>query len=273
MELLEKARADGEVTIRHTFGTNRRGFERIVVGDTGFYVVLDKNLEKIFVLFLQSLKLVYSDTIGQHITQALCWNLEEFDKVAPPSPPKDQWHKDYENWLLNNPHLSWPPWEWAGVYHWGLWMELGHEDLGSVLNYSIGALTPTQRILLGAINRLWQQQYQLLRDQCDEDKQKFIATDEKEIFTLRDCLLNHFTEPNFDSKDIKRGWAVIGIQGEFKDGDFCITELKRRYVYGVGRTRFLRAERFKTFTMHWFIPLLRGAVSLRSGLYEYAGVE
>ena len=136
-------------------------FEKIDVGEKGFYVALDKNYEKIFVMFGAGLKLVYGEKIGNYVEKAMCWNIEEYASVNPPEMPKDSRHKEYEEWLLSNPHLCWPPWARAGVYHWGIWMERGHADLGSVatrdtkvkartdgviwpLFKTIGALTRTQ---------------------------------------------------------------------------------------------------------------------------------
>ncbi|KAG0123702.1 hypothetical protein HOY82DRAFT_618874 [Tuber indicum] len=226
-EELERARERGDTVYRHSFRVNRllentievfltvdrkaprpklsipnatlqeteslgETFERIDIGDCGFYVALDKNLEKIFVLFGTGLKLIYGDTIGQYITEALCWNVEEYAELSPRALPKDRRHKEYENWLLANPHLCWPPWARAGVYHWGLWMEQGHENRGSVLNRDI-------------YNTGGYAEYESLLHHCGDEKKMHFATDEKEIFTLRACLVNVFTEPHFDRKDIKGG--------------------------------------------------------------------
>ncbi|RPB01566.1 hypothetical protein L873DRAFT_632020 [Choiromyces venosus 120613-1] len=92
--------------------TNKLGdrFEKINIGENGFYVALDKKLRKIFVLFGSGLKIVYGDKIGQYITDSICWNIEEYSQIVPPRIPKDSRHKEYEKWLLMNPHLCWPPW-------------------------------------------------------------------------------------------------------------------------------------------------------------------
>jgi hypothetical protein len=245
------------------------GFERIDVGENGFYVALDQDLRKIFVLFGSGLKLVYGNKIGRYITDSICWNIEEYAQIIPPALPKDSRHREYERWLLSNPHLCWPPWARAGVYHWGIWMERGNKQKGSVVTHdistipshvkhvqselfrSLGALTRGQRILLGAVDLRCQREYEALLQNCSLDKKKFFTTDAKELFALRACLVNVFTEPHFDSGDVKGGWASMGIFGEFRDGDFCITELKRRFAYKVGSLSFLQAERFEHFTMKW----------------------
>ncbi|PUU72978.1 hypothetical protein B9Z19DRAFT_1136207 [Tuber borchii] len=85
-------------------------FEQIDIGDKGFYVALDKNYEKIFIMFGARLKLIYGDKIREYVQKAMSWNIEEYASVNAPAIPKDTWHKDYEEWLLSNLHLCWPPW-------------------------------------------------------------------------------------------------------------------------------------------------------------------
>jgi len=126
----------------------------------GFYVALDKNLKKIFVLFGSGLKLVYGNKVGEYLKEAICWNIEVYAQIQPPTIPRDSRHMEYEEWLLSNPHLCWPPWARAGVYHWGIWMEQAHKDRGSVLTRDISAIgarvKPVQLILfrsLGALTR------------------------------------------------------------------------------------------------------------------------
>ena len=247
-----------------------KGFERIEVGERGFYVVLDKNLKKIFVLSGSGLKLIYGDHIGEYITNTICWNIEEYAQIEPPAIPQDSRHKEYENWLDANPHHCYPPWARAGVYHWGIWMERGHKDKGSVISKdinrtrasvkplisslldSLGALTRAQHILLGAVDTDCRDEYTKIITNCTKHKKRYFITDKKkELFTLRACLVNVFTEPHFDSGDVKGGWAAMGIFGEFKDGDFAITELKTRFAYKPGDSSYLQAERFEHFTLPW----------------------
>jgi hypothetical protein len=242
-------------------------FEQIDIGDKGFYVALDKNYEKIFVMFGAGLKLIYGDKIGEYVEKAMSWNIEEYASVNPPAIPKNIRHKDYEEWLLSNPHLCWPPWARAGVYHWGIWMEQAHAKLGSVttkdtnvkghmkkallpLFKAMGAITRAQRILLAAVDLECLQEYEKILGKCLDHRASF-ETDERECFTLLACLVNVFTEPHVDGGDVKNGWASMCPLGEFEDGDFCITELKRRFVYKVGSISFLKSEQYEHFTLRW----------------------
>ncbi|PUU82582.1 hypothetical protein B9Z19DRAFT_1061686 [Tuber borchii] len=71
-------------------------FEQIDIGDKGFYVALDKNYDKIFVVFGAGLKMIYGDKIGEYVEKTMIWNIEEYASVNPAAIPKDTWHKDYE---------------------------------------------------------------------------------------------------------------------------------------------------------------------------------
>ncbi|KAG0640084.1 hypothetical protein HOY80DRAFT_1043022 [Tuber brumale] len=71
-------------------------FDQIDVGQSGFYVALDRNYEKIFVMFGAGLKLIYGKKIGDYVEKAMCWNIEEYASTNPPEIPKDSWHKEYE---------------------------------------------------------------------------------------------------------------------------------------------------------------------------------
>jgi len=243
-------------------------FEQIDVLERGFYVALDKNYEKIFVVFGSGLRLVYGDEIGDYVCKGLCWNIEEYASINPPTIPEDSQHEEYEKWLLSNPHLCWPPWARAGVYHWGIWMERGHPHLGSIITKdtnvpvrmkqvagslfkAFGVLTRAQRILLAAVDLECMKEYEDICKECPPETRRLFQTDERECFTLRACLVNVFTEPHVDGGDVKNGWASMCPLGEFRNGDFCITEMKRRFVYNVGAISFLKSQQFEYFTLKW----------------------
>ncbi|PUU82448.1 hypothetical protein B9Z19DRAFT_1061825 [Tuber borchii] len=115
---------------------------------------------------------------------------------------------------------------------------------------AIGAITRAQRILLAAIDLECLQEYEKILGKCLDHRTSF-ETDERECFTLRACLVNMFTEPHVDGGDVKNGQASMGLLGEFEDGDFCITELKRRFVYKIGSISFLKSEQYEYFTLKW----------------------
>lgn len=71
----------------------------------------------------------------------------------------------------------------------------------------------------------------------------------RECFTLWAYLVNVFTEPHVDGGDVKKGWASMCPLGEFEDSDFCITELKRRFVYKIGSISCLKSEQYEHFTL------------------------
>jgi len=52
-----------------------------------------------------------------------------------------------------------------------------------------------------------------------------------------------------DGEDVKNGWVLTSPLGEFENGDFCITELKWRFVYKVDAISFLKSEQFEHFTL------------------------
>jgi hypothetical protein len=244
-------------------------FEQVKVNN-GFYVALDTNYRRIFVLFGRGLQLVYGDRIGDHITEATTYNMEEYAMVYPPQIPRDSRHREYVAWLKDNPHLCWPPWARMGVYHWGMWMERGHPEKGCVITRdtntipahvtpvlltlfrALGNLTRAQRLLFGAVDAACRSDYEAVIKNCPMEKKKIWVTDSDiECFALRACLINVFTEPHYDGGDWENGWASMAPFGEFKDGDFCITELQRRFVYKPGDISFLKARRFEHFTLGW----------------------
>ena len=211
-------------------------------------MALDGNYEKIFVIFGAGLKLFYEGQIGNYVEKAMCWNIEEYASINPPEITKHSRHKEYKEWLLSNSHLSWPPWARAGVYHWGIWMEQGHVDLGSVptrdtkvktwmeiviwpLFKSISVLTRAQQILLAAVDMECIQKYEEILKRCPDATRRLFTTDESQCFTLRVCLVNVFTEPHVDSGDMKNGWESMYPLGECESGDFCITKLKTGGLY------------------------------------------
>ena len=231
-------------------------------------MALDGNYEKIFVMFGAGLKLVYREQIGNSVEKAMCWNIEEYTSINPPEMLKDSRHKEYEEWLLSNPHLCWPPWARAGVYHWGIWMKRGHVHLGSVatrdtkvkagmeiviwpLFKSMGVLTRAQWIPLAAVDMECMQEYEEILKKCPDATRRLFTTDKRECFTLRACLVNVFTEPHVDGGDVKNGWASMCPLGGFENGDFCITELERRFVYKVGAITFRKSQQFEHFTLRW----------------------
>jgi len=78
---------------------------------------------------------------------------------------------------------------------------------------------------------------------------KSFETNEQECLSLRACLVNVFTELHVDSEDVKNSWISMCPLGKFEDRDFCITELKCRFVHKVGSISFLKSEQYEQFTL------------------------
>ncbi|PUU82484.1 hypothetical protein B9Z19DRAFT_1120697 [Tuber borchii] len=141
-------------------------FEQIDIGDKGFYMGLDKNYEKIFVMFGAELKFIYGDKIGDYVEKAMIWNIKKYLSVNPQSIPKDTRHKDYAEWLLSNPHLC-------------------HMKKALLpLFKAMVAITRAQRILLAAVDLECLQEYEKILRKCLDHRISF-ETDEGECFTLR----------------------------------------------------------------------------------------
>ena len=116
---------------------------------------------------------------------------------------------------------------------------------------AFGVLTRVQRILLAAVDLEWMKEYEDICKECPPETRRLFQTDERECFTFRACLVNVFTEPHVDDGDVKNGWASMCPLGEFRNGHFCITEMKRRFVYNVGAISFLKSQQFEYFTLKW----------------------
>ncbi|KAI5847275.1 hypothetical protein DFP73DRAFT_593120 [Morchella snyderi] len=245
-------------------------YERIEVPEVpgAFYLALDKHYTRMFVYFSRGLDMVYGEKIGKWVLESTTYNIEEYAELQPPDIPKDIRHIEYKSRALDNPHLCWADWSRAGVYHWGMWMERGHNEDAVItkdtlktsqhmnpvllrLFSSFGNLTRAKRILLGAVDKA-------NRDLCvnmiaalpKEEKQQW-ATDDQECFSLRACLINLFTEPHYDIGDLKDGWAVMAPMGEFTGADFCIREMNRSFVCRPGGIGFIRGTKLEHFTTNW----------------------
>ncbi|KAI5836923.1 hypothetical protein DFP73DRAFT_601620 [Morchella snyderi] len=234
-----------------------------------FHVALDSKFRRLFVYFNKGLEIVYGPEIGQWVLNSTTWNIDEYSQIHPPEMPKDKRHINWKDWLLSNPHLCWAPWSRAGVYHWGCWMELGHAYKGSCITKdvanipsriqpvlsdlfkSFGNVTRAQRILLGAVDKQVRDETEAMIKSFHDGKKKQWATDEKDCFSLRACLINVFTEPHYDGGDLTNGWACMVPMGEFRGGDLCIRELGRRYTYQPGGIGFIRGSRLEHCTAKW----------------------
>lgn len=146
-------------------------------------------------------------------------------------------------------------------------MEQGHSNPGSVTTRdtnmqghmkkvillffkAIGAITKAQRILLTAADTECLKEYERILGKCLDHRTSF-ETDDRECFTPQTSLVNVFTKPPVDGGDVTNDWASMCLLGKFEDGDFCITELKCRFVYKVDSISPLKSEQYEHFTVRW----------------------
>lgn len=86
-----------------------------------------------FVLFSDPYSLLYGTDVGKRVQNQVRENITDYEGVHPHPVPNNQRHKGYELWLLENPEHSFRPESRCGVFHWGSWMERGHQSLGPVI--------------------------------------------------------------------------------------------------------------------------------------------
>lgn len=73
--------------------------------------------------------------------------------------------------------------------------------------------------------------------------------DEEECFVLCACLINVFNEPHLNGGDLKNRWAIMAPLEKYKRGDFCLTELNRRFVFQSESIVDIRGDRLEHYAM------------------------
>jgi len=48
--------------------------------------------------------------MGKWVIESTAWNIDEYAAIRPSDILKDKLHLEYEEWILSNTHLCWPPW-------------------------------------------------------------------------------------------------------------------------------------------------------------------
>ena len=232
-----------------------------------FYVALDKNYERIFALFTNPYGLIFGPEIGEHVLQTTTDNIHQYTLIQPPTLPKNKRHWDHKEWLSLRPKQDSFPDDLYGVYHWGVWMERGHNNRPPVLTadtnisdedsrpqlqalfQSFGNITQVKSVLLNAIDP---DQHKLMLStvgKLPERQTSLWATAEKEPFALRACLVNVFTRPHVDCSDVE--WSMLAPLGKFSEGQFCIADLKRSFSYPAGSIGAIRGKYLVHFTRMW----------------------
>jgi len=112
-------------------------FQHIEVPHGAFYLALDMNFHRIFVLFSDPYPLVFGEKVGKEVLRTTETNITNYTLVEPPEVPTNTRHSKYEEWLLNNQQHCAFPTSRCGIYHWGIWMAVGRSDLGAVITANI----------------------------------------------------------------------------------------------------------------------------------------
>ncbi|KAG0131239.1 hypothetical protein HOY82DRAFT_338786 [Tuber indicum] len=89
----------------------------IHVSSGGFYLALDCNFRRLFVLFSDPYSLLYGPEVGKRVQNQVRENVTDYASVQPPGVPTSKRHSKYEQWLLENPELCVRPESRCGVFH------------------------------------------------------------------------------------------------------------------------------------------------------------
>ena len=242
-------------------------FQQIQVPNGAFYLGLDTNFQRIFVLFSNPFPLVYGEEVGKEVLDTTETNIINYTLVEPPQIPLDARHKEYEEWLLKNQQHCALPTSRCGIYHWGVWMAPGREDLGVVLTAnqcdpsehnqvylselltSLNNVSHLKRLLLGAIDSTRRNLMKEAIVKLGSPLNQLWCHSNDECFSHRACLINLLSEPHINDGDLD--WAMSTAMGVFEEGEFCIADIGRRFSYGRGSVSGIRGRQFIHFTRKW----------------------
>jgi len=247
--------------------TTSENYLPIQVPPGGFYLALDCHLKRIFVLSSDPYSFLYGSEVRKRVQTQFRENVADYASIHPPSVPNSSRHKDYEQWLLKNSDLCFRPELRCAVFHWGLWMERGHESRGPVITpdtnmvsarvrahqhdlfTSFRNISYLKRFLLGAIEKSQPDEIQnTIQPLLPRYKEPWCKSN-TECVSLSACLVNLLTQPHVDCGDVE--WAMISPFGNFTGAEFCIANIERRFAFQEGHIAGIRGRRLVHFTQKW----------------------
>jgi hypothetical protein len=213
------------------------------------YIALDQKERVIISVFPYGLEMVYGPGDGAQMARLLLQDILAYAQSQPPPKVLDRRHANHDWWVEQNPQFA-PPTGRCGVYHWGAWLEKGHEHKGPMttkdtlkggttsgpveaatrsidLRYMVLSswrpLTEAISILFGALDKNLRNQYRLLTSRLPPEIG--VRTAPSELFTLRAVLVNVLSEPHTDDGDWIAGMSWLAVFGKFRGGHLCLPQL------------------------------------------------
>ncbi|KAI9760769.1 MAG: hypothetical protein M1840_002215 [Geoglossum simile] len=248
----------------------------IIPPDT-IYIAQDCKGRNVLAIFLRGLEMAYGPGVTTQLIDDISHNIREYAHSQPPPAIHDVQHTHHRSWVEENPGFQGSQGR-CGVYHWGVWPELGHQhdviptkdtlkggtrsnpiDGSYAFAYrmdtmkSFRPLTKAIDILFLIIDSklryAYRNAYRRLRPAA-----KILTTTaspDDELFPLRAILVNTHTEPHVDKDDWVGGWAWLAPFGTFTDGDLCLPQLGIRVPMPAGSITGIRGREFIHFTDKW----------------------
>ncbi|KAI9884406.1 MAG: hypothetical protein M1823_003816 [Watsoniomyces obsoletus] len=250
----------------------------VVIPPKHTYVAMDSKGRRLIVVFPSGLEEEYGpgtshpgDThddgsLHSSMAEVVRGNIEWFMTQCKPREPNNSRHSHNKQWKA-----SFPDTRPNGFFQWGLWFEQGHTQNGPVVSQdavaksrTVGALrellqwlgnvTRAIHMLFGAVDNQARDSYCDAFRRIPSSHAQSMQTDPIDLFTLRVLLVNTWTQPHQDSNDWEGGWAWIAALGDFVEGDFCVTQLRRRIPLPPGAVLGIRGGALEHWTTHWQGP-------------------
>ena len=239
------------------------------------YLAMDRDEHSLFIQFPKGLEMVYGQAMGQDIHNTIFTNVQEYSSaIMPWRCPKDQRHGlTYSYWLERpqNVHLKEES-DRCGVYHWGVWQELGWGRGGNIMSSdtltggsnkhlltrkllrTLEPLTWAVDILFGATNKSLRDEYKSVHAKIHPASTDFTRTTNNELFALRVLIVNMLTEEHVDGSDWTKGMAWLAVFGNFVGADTCLKKLGIRVPFPAGSIQGMMGAEIPHFTTLWEGP-------------------